>query len=560
MHIRTFALFFFLVLLAFENVEYVLPLRTNQYIHAQGIIEPGQEDNVHVYDFCRYRSFAPWWRARLSDGAKLDFSPNGLNFSNGWGVLYLHETVGNGSAMLELTSNDATFGIGFIDANGQSWRVQWHDGKLWFYHASDCYDNNRSEHEIQDSTLPSGLGIEFLDPFTIGFCAKLFNGSSILGRFTVPVEMSEPRYVQLFILSETACLRRLSVAQTLDQILENVNTKIVEDALWFSSLNITVPNDLRFFGILTQMLGRKGNVPFESRDIGQQLAFLRDYDFNMIKLLLDWQVLMPSVEVFNETAFSWVWNFSQWMNNEGFHVLLSMQSYELSYLVPCNDTYEVNDEWLNSLTDNESLRTALVQTWVRIAQCVKGLDVSYELLNEPDPAESSGIIGFTKLVKLEEEIGNAIRNQDPVHTIYMNIYQWQDKHSLWAVQDIRFNFTNYGFSLHVYPTDAVWQLPCFGYNDAMIQWLKNSGLPILVSEVPMTALDPWISESVLNDLGSWSEAWNRAFSFILGFDRLVGVVFLRYMVTGRDTYSNLGIAKHVFDVFSTRVLNSKTTN
>jgi len=552
---RNLVSFLIAALLFSQSVGYVGLSWVSQSVPSRGFIDYDQNNQVKVYDFRRCSRLAPWWRVRLSEEAKMKFSPQGLNLSDGWGVLYLHETAGNMSALLELTSESAAFGVGFIGVDGKSWRVQWHDGKLWFYHASDRYDNCQSEHLMSEVGTIAGLGIEFLDSLTIGFCAKSLNGSFVEMRFSTPLEISRPKYVQLLFSAGTAYLTRLSVAPTLDQILESNNAKNTEYNLWYPRLNLTIPQDLRYFGVVAQMLGREGNVPFRSQGIDQQLAFLREHEFGVIKLMLDWQVLMPSIGVFNESAFLWVSNFSRWMNSEGFHVLLTMQSYDLSYISRCNETYEANDEWLNSLISNDSLRMAFVQTWVRIAQCVRYLDVSYELLNEPDSAESSGITGFTKLVKFEEEIGNAIRNQDSEHTIYINIYQWQDKHRLWAAQDVHFNFTNYGFSLHVYPTDKVWSLPSLGYDATMIQWLKSNRFPILVSEVPMTALDPWISESVLNDPSTWSQAWVHTFSFVLGFDKLAGVVFLRYMVTAHDSYSNLGVCEHVFKVFSDQVLN-----
>lgn len=545
--------FFIIVVLSLASLMPVkslgeLSLRLSLF--SQGRIIYGSNNYVWIYEFANYKIFAPWWRVTLGTSASLTLTPLGLNVTGGWACLRLHETVGNKSAILEFGNGSANYGVGFIGFNGKMWRIAFYAGKIQLIFA-DAYGKNAITIPLFNSIRPVRIGIQFINSSSLEYYLQYSNSTSIRKVFMAPRELSEPRCVELFLNGE-AFFTRLYVAENFDAILNGESVKVaVKCDEWYPPLNLPAPKKPLLLGVHTTMITNKlidGWIRFTEKNINRDLNFLKKYKFNALRLSLDWEGIMPNIGQFNITVLNWIQNFTSNANRNGFHVILFIGSYYLSY-IPFQG--EMNDEWLNYVMNNETLREALISTWVRVAEYVKDLNISYELLNEPDAGESGGEIGFLKQVKLFDDIGKAIRQIDSDHIIYVPTYQWQNKQELWATKNIVFNFTNYGFSLHVYPTKDNMNDLNLGYKDAFISWLKNSNLPIIITETPMTTLDPWISESVLPDPYTWQDAWNKTISFIDSFQELRGVIFLRCMVTmDSGTYSKLDILTNLFEAFT----------
>ena len=537
----------------------VLCLQGFQCISSYGMVEYVKSSCVWIYEFEKYTIFAPWWRVRLGSNASLRLTSNGLTISGGWGTLDLHETVGNYSVMLECGNWSVNYGVGFVGVDGSMWRVSWYAYKIQFVSADNIYGKNAISYTLFNlKERPLKLGVEYVNSSVIRYYFQCPNSSIMDGLYMTPKSLSQPRYAELFLNGE-GYFSRLYVAEKLDDILNSPLRIIVEDKDWYPTLEITVSHEHLLLGVHAAIVTNKligGWIKFTEDNIDRDLNFLRKYQFNAIRLSLDWEGLMPSIGQFNLTVLNWIRNFTSYANSNGFHVILFMGSYSLSYILSTNSTWEENDEWLNYLMGNATLRNTLIQTWYNIARYVRDFDVSYELLNEPDAGESGGETGFLNQAKLFEEIGETIRLIDPIHTIYIPTYQWQDKHYLWAAKNIKFNFTNYGFSLHVYPTKDNIDNPNFGYNDAFISWLKNNQFPIIVTETVLTALDPWINENVLPNPYTWSEAWNKTISFICGFQKLKGIIFLVNMITlNAGAYSKPDILYNQFEVFHKQCTN-----
>lgn len=538
-------------------------------ISSSGTIGPLTEGNVKVCEFTNITSLAPWWRVKLGNEANLTLTSSGLDFSGNWGFLYLPETFGNKSVLIELDSYDsgATFGVGFIEdiSTRRSWRIQWsgENSRLQFVYSNDSYysdnlqfvyssflENRDLYYDILFTTSPKKIAVECLDSSSINYFLELNNGRTIIGYYSTPMFISKPEYVFLYFShAKHIIVSRLFLAERLDHLLYSKNKTLVKEELCYSSEYSFADN--LFYGLHAVMQGETMSCGLKTANpslINQTLEFLRSYKFGAVKLQLKWKAIMPEMNVFDNEKLMWIRNFVKFANSYGHHVLLGMQFYKLDF----SFQGEMIDEWLNFVMVNETLRKAFIQTWVQVAAAVHDLSVSYELINEPDPAESEGEAGFDRLVALTEDLGRAIRKVDTLNLIYVNIYQWQDMHHLWATKNVIFNFSNYGFSLHIYPIKKVWKMPYLGYDERLVNWLKMQSLPIIVSEAPLTSLDPVISwgKTWWNPY-EWQPAWCNAMEFALSFKNLKGLIFIPYTVTyANGTYTRTDVLAHLLRLFN----------
>jgi len=517
------------------------------------VVVNAESNTVLEYDFTNYTIIAPWWRIELAADASFSLA-NCLNFTGGTSILSLHETVGYKSVILEIARGAGSYGIRFIDNLGKPWGIEWRKDTLWFYHAENTYGKNQSWYKIINTNMPTKLGVGYKNSSSIEYYLET-NDSSLKDFYTTSFSIPEPQYIQLFFLSGNACFSKLYVAHTLDDILYSTNiTKVKEDD-WYSpylnfsiTLDPTIPQRPLLYGVRAFSIDHTGSpsVKFDGSRIDEMLEFSKGYGFNAVRLELYWSNLMPSIGEWNETVLEWIRDFTQRANNRGFHVVLNMLQYNLAYV---SFEGEGNDEWLNYLMDNSSLRSNYVQTWLKIVEHVKDLDVSYMPFNEPDPAESAKDAGLIKLFGFYEEIGKTIRNIDTEHMIWIGSYQWQDRHQLWATKNVSFNFTNYGFDLHVYPTDQNIDRPTLGYDPGFISWLKERKFPIIVSETSISPLA--IDAPDLKDFRTWQISWYKQMSFIFNFTELRGVISVNIHVgtIKANTRSRAELAQHLLEAF-----------
>jgi hypothetical protein len=538
-------------------------------IASSGTIAPFAEGDVKVYDFTNSTSLAPWWRLKLGNEANLTLTSSGLDFCGNWGFLYLPETFGNKSALIESDSYDsgATFGVGFIEdiSTRRSWRIQWsgENSRLQFVYSNDSYysdnlqfiyssflENRELHYDILFTTSPKKIAAEFLNSSSIKYFLELNDGRAIIGYYSTPIFVSQPEYAFLYFShAKHVVVSRLYLAERLDHVLCGKNKTLVKEEPWYS-LNCSIAGNL-FYGFHAVMQGETMSCGLTTADpnlISQTLEFLKSHEFNAVKLQLKWKAIMPEMNIFDNEKLTWIRDFVKLANSYGHHVLLGMQFYKLDF----SFQGEMNDEWLNFVMVNETLRKAFIETWVQVATAVHDLSVSYELINEPDVAESEGEAGFDKLVTFTEDLVGAIRNIDTLNMIYVNIYQWQDMHYLWATKNVVFNFSNCGFSLHIYPIKKVWKMPYLGYDERLVNWLEMQSLPIIVSEAPLTSLDPVISwGSTWWNPYEWQPAWCNAMEFALSFKSLKGLIFTPYTVTyANGTYTRMDVLVQLLGLFN----------